>query len=233
MRNVLAAVCLAALLAGCAGGGSPRERFYRSLAPQANPSAVITSELAFAREAREEGQWTAFREYATDDAVMFVPEAVNAREWLSGRADPAEPVQWQPHEVWMSCDGSLAVTRGAWQRPDGSTGYFTTVWRREGRPGSEREYRWVLDQGDTLAEPLARPDIIQTEVADCGAEGLPAVEAAAAASATGGQGVARDRTLAYAWTVAADLSRTLTVTMLIDGAAEDVLTVSVAAPTGG
>ncbi|MBM0169460.1 hypothetical protein [Altererythrobacter sp. C41] len=232
MKRAIGAVLLASLLASCASGSSdPRERFYRSLAPRANPSAVIATELAFAREAREEGQWTAFREFAAEDAVMFVPEAVEARAWLANRADPPQPVQWQPHQVWSSCDGSLSVTRGAWQGADGSSGYFTTVWRREGRRGDE-EYRWVLDQGDTLAEPLAEPDIIRTTVADCGGDALP-VAAAAGAGATAGSGSSRDRTLTYAWDVAPDLSRTITVTMLIDGEAEDVLTVAVAAPGGG
>lgn len=228
MKCAMGAVLLAGLLASCASGSSdPRERFYRSLAPRANPSAVIATELAFAREAREEGQWTAFREFAAEDAVMFVPEAVNARDWLSGREDPAEPVQWQPHQVWSSCDGSLSVTRGAWQRPDGSTGYFTTVWRHEGRRGDE-EYRWVLDQGDVLAEPLPEPDIIRTTVADCGGDALTPVVPPIAA--TNGAGRSRDGSLAYTWVVASDLSRTLTVRMLIDGEAEEVLRSEVAAP---
>lgn len=236
MKRAIGAVLLAGLLASCAsgpGGSDPRERFYRSLALRANPSAVIATELAFAREAREEGQWTAFREFAAEDAVMFVPEAVKARDWLSNRADPPQPVQWQPHEVWSSCDGSLSVTKGAWQRPDGSTGYFTTVWERRGRPGDDEEYRWVLDQGDTLAEPLPEPDIIRTTVADCGAGALPVAAASGPGGTSAGSGSARDRTLAYAWNVAPDLSRTVTVTMLIDGEAEDVLTAAVAAPGGG
>ena len=84
MSKPLAALCRGALLASCAGGsgGTARERFYRSLKPQANPSAVIATELAFAREAREKGQWTAFRKFAAEDAVMFVPGAVAARPWL-------------------------------------------------------------------------------------------------------------------------------------------------------
>lgn len=230
MRTILAAASLALLVAGCAGVvGDPSERFYRSLGTKANPSAVVAAEIAFAREAREEGQWTAFREFATDDAVMFVPEAVNAQEWLSGRADPPQPVQWQPHQVWASCDGSLSVTKGAWQRPDGSVGYFTTVWERQGRPGDDEEYRWVLDQGDTLAEPLPEPDFIGTQVADCGGGALDENLAAG----TGGSGRSDDGTLAYSWTVAADLSRTIAVTMLVDGEAEEVLTVAVAAPSGG
>ena len=81
---------------------------------------VVAAEIAFARAAQEKGQWTAFAEYATDDAVMFVPEPVVARDWLRRQTDPPQPVQWQTHQVWSSCDGTLAVTKGAWQRPDGT-----------------------------------------------------------------------------------------------------------------
>jgi hypothetical protein len=135
-----------------------RERFWR-----ADPSAVIAAELAFARAAQEKGQWTAFAQYAADDAVMFVPQPVNARDWLRGQTNPAQAVAWQPHQVWSSCDGTLAVTKGAWQRPDGSVGYFTTVWERQ-RGG---DYKWVMDQGDVLAQPLEAPEFVGAAVADC------------------------------------------------------------------
>lgn len=168
MLRALAATALVLTLASCAGGPprTPRGLIDYALANSPNnasPGKIVATELAFARLAREKGQWTAFREYATDDAVMFVPEPVNARDWLAKQKDPAEAVQWQPHQVWMSCDGSMAVTKGAWQRPDGSFGYFTTVWERQ----QDGEYKWVLDQGDVLAEPLVAPDIIQSTVADC------------------------------------------------------------------
>ena len=110
------------------GSERDRDEDYR----RADASAVVAAELAFARAAQEKGQWTAFAEFAADDAVMFVPEPVNAQAWLKGRANPPQAVRWQPHQVWSSCDGSLAVTKGAWQRPDGSVGYFTTVWQRQG-----------------------------------------------------------------------------------------------------
>lgn len=169
MRNrAKLAVALSVLaLSACAGSGS-RDRYdYLLRQPVANPSEVVATELAFARAAQEDGQWTAFREYSTDDAVMFVPEPVNAHEWLGKQQNPAQAVKWQPHQVWSSCDGSLAVTKGAWQRPDGSVGYFTTVWERQ----NNGEYKWVLDQGDALAEPLAAPEFVQTMVADCARDG--------------------------------------------------------------
>lgn len=161
-----AAVLLAALstlaLAACAGMGA-RDRYARLLPAKANPTEVIATELAFARAAQEDGQWTAFRDYSTGDAVMFVPQAVNAHEWLSEQQDPAQTVTWQPHEVWSSCDGTVAVTRGAAQWPNGSAGEFLTVWERQ----SNDTYRWVADLGQLREAPLPQPDFIRTRVAQC------------------------------------------------------------------
>ena len=128
----------------------------------ADPSAVIAAELAFARAAQEKGQWTAFAATAANDAVMFEPQMVLAQAWLKGRPNPPVAVRWQPHQVWSSCDGSLMVSHGAWQAPS-RTGYFTTLWQRQ-RNGT---YKWIYDGGDTLAEPLAAPEMISAQVADC------------------------------------------------------------------
>jgi ketosteroid isomerase-like protein len=171
VKKLALALFFTSALSGCAG---PDARLPNGTKPIANPSAVVATELAFAREAQEKGQWTAFAKYAADDAVMFVPQPVKAKEWLKKQSNPAQAVRWQPYAVWMSCDGSLAVTKGAWQRPNGTNGYFTTVWRRQ-KDGS---YKWTLDQGDTLAEPLAPPDMISGRVADCSRPSPPDIPTA-------------------------------------------------------
>lgn len=205
----LAGLVIASLaLTACAAGGHRRG----DLPPAADPSAVIATELAFARLAQEKGQWTAFAKYAADDAVMFVPGPVKAKDWLKKQQDPAKAVTWQPYQVWSSCDGTLAVTKGAWQKPDGSAGYFTTVWERRGQRDG---YKWVLDQGDTLATPLDAPEFVQAKVADC-ARGRSGEVAAAKAS--------NDGTLRYQWTVAEGGARHLAVEMLVDGGMKTVLT---------
>lgn len=126
-----------------------------------NPSALIAAESAFARLAREKGQWAAFAETAAETAEMFVPERVPAKAWLKGRANPPAAVQWQPSAVWISCDGGTGVTFGALQG-DGNR-WFSTVWERQ----KKGEYKWVLDQGGTLAAPLRGSDFITGKVADC------------------------------------------------------------------
>lgn len=147
-------------LAAAAPAAPPRSGFNPN--SYANPSAVIATELAFAKEAQDKGQWTAFAEYAAPDAVMFTPQMVWAQTWLKGRANPPVAVKWQPHAAWSSCDGSLVVTHGAWQRP-GAVGYFTTIWRRQ----PDGKYKYVLDHGDALAAPLEAPEMLSALVADC------------------------------------------------------------------
>ena len=241
-RPALLAALAASLLAGCASDGpsargsrvdlgGPRERVEF----RANPSAVIAAELAFARLAQEKGQWTAFLETSRDDAVMFVPQAVNARQWLRQQTDPAQAVRWQPHQVWSSCDGTLAVTKGAWQRPNGTVGYFTTVWVRE-RDG---DYKWVLDQGDELEQPLAPPELIGGKVAECSrppADGReryrfrPAAIRPMACEGTTcrGGGTSADGTLSYEYQVTGQ-GRQVTVQMREGGAISEVLRSEVAA----
>ena len=173
---------------------------------RADPAKVIATELAFARAAQEKGQWTAFAEFAADDAVMFVPQPVNAKEWLKKQNNPPQAVRWQPHQVWSSCDGTLAVTKGAWQRPNGTVGYFTTVWRRD-RDGT---YEWIMDQGDGLAQPLAAPEMIGSKVADCysAIDPLPA-DTPSRPGAPAGQ--SRDGTLAWTVLVETDGARAVDV----------------------
>ena len=90
-------------------------------------------------------------------------EAVRVREWTSGRKEPALPLQWAPHAVWMACDGSVGVTYGSWHQGEALNGWFATVWQRQ-KNGS---YKWVLDQGDATAKPLPAPEWIEAKVGDC------------------------------------------------------------------
>ena len=230
MRWALA-IALGVGVAVCVGAGGASaqsesgqtfklKRGRHGLRPIANPSAVIATELAFAREAQEKGQWRTFRDYAADDAIMFVPQQTDAKAWLKGRAEPQAAVKWQPYEVWMSCDGSLAVTKGAWQRPSG-VGYFTTVWQRQ-KNGS---YKWVLDQGDDLAQPLPQPEMIAGNVADCSRPSPPSIPPEAGRTV----GWSDDGTLQWMVEVKPDNSRSFKVNRWTGNGYEEVLRSDVAA----
>ncbi len=161
-RLVALGVLSAALLAtGSLEARSRRGPPGPAGAGTANPSALVATEIALNREMREKGQWQALRDYADEAAVLFAPQPVLAQQWLGGRKAPAAPLQWHPSEVWMSCDGTMGLTTGAWRRADGSRGSYTTIWKQ--RP-KKLYYRWVLDLASGEAGPSApAPDAAPAE----------------------------------------------------------------------
>lgn len=222
--QITAALLVATALAGCSRDNGPRH-FEPKIA---NPSAVVAEEMAFNRLAQEKGQWTAFREYAAKEAVMFVPEPTDAQVWLKGRADPAVPVKWQPHKAFMSCDGKTGVTTGAWQK-NGVTGYFTTVWQYfEKRPG-DGEWKWVVDHGDELKSPREAGEWIETKTGSCKGR-APAALVAPPEGAKMKVGYSRDQSLSYTWVAMPNGARTLKIDVWNGTEMEQVLFDSVAAP---
>lgn len=266
MMRIAPALLVAALIAAPAAqaqstGSAPAEA-PRTPIHRANSSAVIAAELAFNQLAQQKGQWTAFIETSTPEAEMFVPQRVKAHEWLKGQANPPQSVTWQPHEVWSSCDGTYALTRGAWQRPDNSFGYFTTLWQRQPKKG---DYKWLIDQGNVTPAQIAAPDMITGLVADCRAlpprpagastpppgkrkkpkipdvAPAPALNAAIpgiqpiALNAEGDRkdGRSRDGTLDWSSVVTPDGARTFVVRIWKDGEMREVLRSVVDAPKAG
>ena len=228
-RLAMVAALAAALLAGCASDG-PRARGHRldlggprdrdRELETANPSAVIAAELAFARMAREKGTWTAFREYSTEDALWPAPALSNVRRDLAGTPDPAEAIVWGPDAVWVSCDGSFALSTGPATYPTGRRSRFATIWQRQ-RDG---DYRWVLDQGFDLEAGHAQPEMIGARVADCppGRKRRDWRRPEVRRGEAWGSGRSNDGTLEWSTAIAADCSRTLTVRTSQGGAMTEV-----------
>ena len=229
------ALCGLTLIAGAASA-QPQMRL------SANPSAIVAAEIAFNRLAQEKGQWTAFRETAAKDAVMFVPDMVNAQKWLKGRKDPPASVKWQPAKIFVSCDGEVGASTGAWQRPDGSVGYFTTIWQRD----KKGRWNWLLDHGDTLATPRAEQEMIEAKVATCpprrrggggppmgrpeGGRPKPDTPDIVVQAMPAGTGQSPDGTLQWVSEVRADKSRRVKVTMLVKDERQVVIDDQVGAP---
>ncbi|AMO71036.1 hypothetical protein [Sphingorhabdus sp. M41] len=237
--RIFAAIGIALMLSSCAGGGArlnDRERYDRVIGkPVANPSAIVKAELSFARLAQEKGQWTAFRETAADEAIMFTPELVNAQQWLKGKADPSQAVSWQPHKIYMSCDGSIGVSIGAWQSANGTTGHFTTIWHQDDfgsrRPGKDVNWKWIFDDGVPLTTPLAEPDYVETEVASCKTK-LSETVSPTGLTEKGKSGTSADRSLVWNAAFAADGSRIVFVDLAQDdGSFKRVHEYRVDAPT--
>ena len=176
------------------------------LATAASFPTAIDAEHAFARDARRIGQWSAFRKYADTDAVMFVPQATWAREFLKNRKNPPKSVRWWPERSFVSCDGRTAVNTGPATTADGKPyGTFTTVWLRDGR-----KWSWVYDNGGPLSALLPRRAKPQTMRASCRgkAPGAPLVappaltaKQARTTPEDNGRGYSADKSLGWDWRV--------------------------------
>ena len=173
--------------------------------------SAVDAERAFAADAQQLGQWTAFRKWAAGDALMFVPQSVNAHEFLKDRNDPPVAVFWWPGRSYVSCDGTYAINTGPWVREWGkAVGYFTTVWQRQ----SDGGWNWIYDAGDELKVPRAEGGDITPAVAACPSLPLPPPpQREMPADVKSAQGTSNDGTLHWFWTVAADGGRRFTATL--------------------
>lgn len=178
----------------------------------------VDAERAFAADAKAIGQWTAFRKWSTDDAVMFVPQPINAHEFLKDRKDPPKAIDWWPTASYISCDGKLAVNTGGWTRPDGAVGYFSTVWERQKDGG----WKWIVDGGDGLAVSRERPAEPKVVRASCKNTGPTVTSILATSGAKLGDGSSADGSLSWHWQVTPDGARQFTVWMKDDSGSQAV-----------
>lgn len=215
-----ALACLAALaLAGCAGGqprrGPPTSVINQVLAAapgEAQPSAIVAREVAYARDAREQGQGAAALAYAAPGALRHGPSGpvALAQGAPASRASAIE-TQWKTRTVVMSCDGALAVAQGRFADRAGRVGNYVTVWERQ----EDGAYEWTYEvAGYDDPQPPARRqfedgDIVVTAidsikglVATCPPRGVGVPAPPAIPIGAEGEGdarLSRDGTLRWRW----------------------------------
>jgi len=112
---------------------------------------VIETDREFAQAALESGMRVAFDQYLADDAVLFRPLPVRARDWLDTHEPATGRLEWAPALAETACDSSLAVTLGNWSYTAqdsrvADTGQYLTAWRLS----AAGEWRIVLDQSVNL-----------------------------------------------------------------------------------
>lgn len=137
--RTLAAVMLLALLAARAGGEDAHQQAVKSLAE---------AERAFARLSVETNQRDAFLAYFAEDAILFTPEPVRARENLEKqKPDNSFTLDWYPVLTGVSNAGDLGYSTGPWVLTDDKggryEGYFFSVWKRQ----ADGKWRVALDIG--------------------------------------------------------------------------------------
>lgn len=157
------------LMAGAAlaqpGGG---KRKAGGMGGYADPSGVIAAEIALGQLSVAKGETAALARMAAKDAILFVPDATFAERALKGQKGPLRSVRWSTEKVYMSCDGTVAVTTGRFAPSDGASGAYAMIWRRDPKAG----FRWVLNHRapETTAPAARNPDDgieIDAKVAFC------------------------------------------------------------------
>lgn len=144
----IASATLAAMLSAC-GTPGPRgpsdtviQRVLSNAPGAAQPSTIVATELAYARAAKESGQFTAGSEFAAPGALLHGRNGPISFAALAGSLDdPAAATQWAPRLVVKSCDGSLALSQGRFVDAEGFVGNYVTTWVQQ-RDGS---YKWIYD----------------------------------------------------------------------------------------
>jgi len=137
-------------IATLAGYGTSRAASAELPAPL--DSDVLTADREFAAQAQESGIHAAYNRYLAENAVLFRPLPVPAREWLGSHEPASGRLEWSPAVAENACDGSLAVTLGTWtytarDSKSPESGQYLTVWRRS----ESGDWRIVLDQSISLA----------------------------------------------------------------------------------
>jgi hypothetical protein len=235
-QAAIALVALAATLSAC-GGQRPRgpsnqviNRVLASAPGEAQPSTIVAAEVAFARAAREQGQWTAFQKFAAPGAVIHGAKGViDAGAWLPEQSNPLQPVQWGARIVTMSCDGATAVSQGRFVTPEGIVGNYVTVWSRQ----SDGDYKWAYDvAGPDVPQPPPRAEVedgdivvtaidsIQGLVATCPRTGIPIPPPPAIPIGEDGAAnavLSKDGTLRWRWEHREDGSKFVTAEYFYEG----------------
>lgn len=221
MKTTLAIAGVAALGLALTSCASPRprgpsntviERTLSQAPGKAQPSTIVSTELAYARAAKEQGFASAAENFAAIGALIHsengvVPFANVAAALASANIQTS----WAPRVVVKSCDGSLAVSQGRFVDGEGKVGNYVTVWALQ----SDGSYKWTYDSaGLDDPQPPPRPefedgdivvtamDVIDGLIATCARPGeaippppaIPVGEGGASAAQ-----VSRDGTLRWRW----------------------------------
>jgi ketosteroid isomerase-like protein len=142
---------LAALALALASGMGAGLAVAKPAPPPAPTAAVLPAavqqiddaERAFAQVVAQSGIAPGFRQFASPDAVMFLPDPTAAQPALAEARWTGE-LLWRAQYIGVAPSGDLAFSagpsllRGA-GRPSG--GYYLTVWRRQPDGG----WKFVLD----------------------------------------------------------------------------------------
>lgn len=160
-----------AVLALSSAGPALGQPTPEETARHATASAVASTERAFDAFTAEHGFTAGFVEFAAPDGILFRPDPVNARGYLSGQEPSTDTaLRWGPYRVGVAASADLAWDTGPWTYGDNAAhGWFFTIWERQ----ADGRWQWALDHGSGSSPehvPVPAPEHV---IVDPAAQGLP------------------------------------------------------------
>ncbi|MEM1196348.1 MAG: hypothetical protein AAGH57_09620 [Pseudomonadota bacterium] len=165
-QSLTLVVLASVIVSACAsGGGSQRfrgppkkviNRVLKGAPGAAQPSAIVKTEISYAKAAQENGQFTAGVEFGTPGALLHGRGGPVAFAAIAeALPNPEKATQWGTRTVVMSCDGALALSQGRFRDAEGFVGNYVTTWVRQ----KDNSYKWSYDvAGRDDPQPPPRPE---------------------------------------------------------------------------
>ena len=166
--------------------------------PPLTPAPVVAAERAFAADGLAMGIKQSFLKHMADDAIVFQPEPMNAREAISAQPDkPGPKLEWWPVWAGIAASGDLGFTTGPYAVDGVRRGHYFTIWKKQ----ADGSWKWLYDGGPGSSAkdapgPGGTPGYLMVSKTSAGDE-QTAFASARAADATLNAAAAEDVTAAY------------------------------------
>jgi hypothetical protein len=124
-------------------------------AQKAEVKTVIDAEQAFDKTVAKKGIKDGFLSVVDDEAVVFKPRAVNAKDFYSNIDKQPGTLTWQPKLARISANGDLAFTAGPYIYQNGKDdtdkvyGHYVSVWK----VSADNKLKLLIDLGIQHPEP--------------------------------------------------------------------------------
>lgn len=194
MIRPLLAVLLAVTLA-LPAAAAPKKA--KAPAP-VTPAPVVAAERAFAADGVAMGIKQSFLKHMADDAIVFQPDPMGAREAISAQSDkPGPKLEWWPIWAGIAGSGDLGFTTGPYALEGVRRGHYFTVWKKQ----ADGSWKWLYDGGPNSSAkdapgPTSTPGYLMVSKSSAGDEAA-AFASAQAAEAALNAAAAEDVTAAF------------------------------------
>jgi ketosteroid isomerase-like protein len=143
IRALLAPLLIGALSLGLALPAAAAKK-PAPAPPPLTPAPVVAAERAFAADGVALGIKQSFLQHMADDAIVFQPDPVNAREAISAQSDrPGPKLEWWPVWAGIAASGDFGFTTGPYAVDGARRGHYVTIWKKQ----ADGAWKWLYDGG--------------------------------------------------------------------------------------